>query len=196
MKNFLGPTLGAFLSLAFLACGQPHTQTHPDVAMNMDATNNNDVISPPGDSTVMGDGPVGPDMCATNTDCSSCALDQSFVCGWCMNTNSCHTGTGNGPNDQSCTADMWAWTDDMCPGFDGGAPPGDGAPPNCGANMDCASCATDPSFQCGWCTNTNTCLIGSSDGPTNMGCTMVQWAWTADMCPGAGDAGSDGGGGG
>jgi len=51
---------------------------------------------------------VGPtDPCRTSTGCGSCTNRGS--CGWCLDSNTCHTGTSSGPSNGACRAAQWRW---------------------------------------------------------------------------------------
>ena len=53
----------------------------------------------------------------------------------------------------------------------------------CGDNTTCATCS--PIDGCGWCSNTHQCVAGTQMGPDDNSCTMMQWAWVPNQCPGA-----------
>lgn len=51
--------------------------------------------------------PASTDPCRTSTSCSSCVGRGS--CGWCRDTDTCHTGTSSGPTDRACRMGRWYW---------------------------------------------------------------------------------------
>lgn len=61
-----------------------------------------DWIYTPGQCT-----PALTDPCRTSTSCTSC-IGRS-QCGFCRDTNTCHTGTSSGPTDRACRSGRWYW---------------------------------------------------------------------------------------
>ncbi len=52
--------------------------------------------------------PAVTDPCRTsNGDCSSCVGRSQ--CGFCRDTNTCHTGSSGGPTDRACRSGRWYW---------------------------------------------------------------------------------------
>ena len=56
---------------------------------------------------------MAPDHCAGYTTCGACTTAPSPYCGWCANTNTCSSGTANGPSTGSCVS--WDWLQSECP---------------------------------------------------------------------------------
>lgn len=54
------------------------------------------------DCTTPGDG------CASSSGCASCARRSN--CGWCDDSDTCHTGTSSGPTSGACTSGHWNWS--------------------------------------------------------------------------------------
>ena len=52
-------------------------------------------------------------------------------------------------------------------------------PKRCGHYTNCSSCLD--TIECGWCSTTNTCIPGSSEGPLNP-FTCLSWQWTSANC--------------
>lgn len=51
--------------------------------------------------------PAPTDPCRTAGSCTSCVGRSS--CGWCEDSDTCHSGTSRGPTDGSCTSSRWEW---------------------------------------------------------------------------------------
>ncbi len=51
--------------------------------------------------------PATTDPCRTTTGCVSCRARSA--CGWCADSDTCHTGTSAGPTDGSCRSADWRW---------------------------------------------------------------------------------------
>ena len=82
-----------------------------------------------------------------------------------------------------------------CSSVVGGAPSTPAPTPssNCGQWIDCVSCTTAPSYNCGWCTSTASCSQGTGSGPNNGQCTG-SWDWISSECgvtPTVAPSGSD-----
>jgi hypothetical protein len=50
--------------------------------------------------------------CNQHSSCSSCTNAASGRCGWCASTQSCEDGTGQGPNQGTCST--WSWYSSQC----------------------------------------------------------------------------------
>jgi len=48
------------------------------------------------------------DPCRTATGCGSCTNRGS--CGWCHDSDTCHTGSSSGPSNGACRGSTWQWT--------------------------------------------------------------------------------------
>ena len=51
--------------------------------------------------------------CSSWTSCYDCTTAPSGNCGWCANSNTCSSGTANGPSTGSCIS--WDWVQNECP---------------------------------------------------------------------------------
>ena len=51
--------------------------------------------------------PAPTDSCRSESGCSGCIRRSS--CGWCEDSDTCHSGTSRGPNDGSCSGSRWEW---------------------------------------------------------------------------------------
>ncbi len=51
--------------------------------------------------------PATTDACRTSTSCGGCT--GRGACGWCRDTNTCHTGSSSGPTDRNCRSGRWIW---------------------------------------------------------------------------------------
>jgi hypothetical protein len=47
------------------------------------------------------------DPCRTTSSCSSCV--GRGQCGWCRDSDTCHTGSSGGPTDRACRGGRWYW---------------------------------------------------------------------------------------
>jgi hypothetical protein len=47
------------------------------------------------------------DPCRTSSGCSSCVGRSQ--CGWCSDSDTCHTGSSGGPTDRACRGSRWYW---------------------------------------------------------------------------------------
>ena len=56
---------------------------------------------------------MAPDHCTGYTTCATCTTASAPYCGWCANTNTCSSGTANGPSTGSCIS--WDWVQNECP---------------------------------------------------------------------------------
>ena len=55
-------------------------------------------------------------VCGAATDCATCLLARSTVCGWCSSTGKCAAGDASGPADAaSCPAASWSSTSCLAP---------------------------------------------------------------------------------
>lgn len=48
------------------------------------------------------------DSCNSSGNCASCT--QRAGCGWCSDSDTCHSGTSSGPNDRACGGGDWDWS--------------------------------------------------------------------------------------
>jgi hypothetical protein len=48
------------------------------------------------------------DGCGSSSGCVGCRARSN--CGWCSDSDSCHSGTSSGPTDRSCTNGDWRWS--------------------------------------------------------------------------------------
>lgn len=47
------------------------------------------------------------DACRTSSSCGGCV--GRGACGWCRDSNTCHTGSSSGPTDRACRGSRWYW---------------------------------------------------------------------------------------
>jgi hypothetical protein len=68
------------------------------------------------------------------------------------------------------------------PGVDSGVPTGggegegEGEPVDCESRTSCLTCT--PDYPCGWCPSTNSCMVGTGEGPGTGSCPDWQWIRT------------------
>ena len=105
--------------------------------------------------------------CGGYASCSTCTGAAEGDCGWCDGLF-CTKGTSSGPDSGSCFS--WGWLEDQC------------AVP-CHHWTSCSNCTSASTYDCGWCSSTGTCSIGTSSGPNSGSCSASDWIWLVTSCP-------------
>ena len=116
--------------------------------------------------------PISPvNHCGDQTDCYGCLAGENHGrCSWCTANGVCYqtNATAVCPDGQL--------RNDTCL-----APPTYNA---CSDYTQCAECTgSAPMGNCGWCTATRACHVGTSTGPAAGSCPTGSWEWTSNQCP-------------
>jgi hypothetical protein len=107
--------------------------------------------------------------------CTTCVQAESGVCGYCGTTGRCETGNSTAAVDGDCAASQWSFSTATCPAeYDA-----------CNEyNSSCGKCESAPYYmKCGYCSLTNTCSTGNSNGPTAAGASCRAAYWSFQSCP-------------
>jgi len=104
-------------------------------------------------------------QCLTSSTCSDCTGNP--YCGWCANTNMCHSGDAFGPSVATCPS-SWQWSTPSCDA--------------CHRYTECSTCLAN-SGVCGWCPSASTpqqCMSGTAAGPNQGNCG--DWGFELAVC--------------
>ena len=106
--------------------------------------------------------------CAQYLTCGQCTQAPSGLCGWDADRAKCKQGTSNGPT--MGTSSNWDWKLSQCTSSSA----------DCSQYTTCSECTNAPSGMCGWAGDRQTCIQGSSVGPSTGSANV--WEWTSDQC--------------